>query len=33
LEPDGAGHPLVLTDCQAEWHKATSALKQPGVDV
>ena len=30
--PDGAGHPLVLTDFQAEWHKFARALRSLGVD-
>ncbi len=30
--PDGAGHPLVLTDFQADWQKAATALRQLGIE-
>jgi hypothetical protein len=30
--PDGAGHPLVLTDFQAEWQKFALTMKQAGVE-
>jgi phospholipase C len=30
--PDGAGHPLVLTDFQSEWQKFAIAMRRVGVD-
>jgi hypothetical protein len=30
--PDGAGHPLVLTEFQSDWQKAAIAMRRLGVD-
>jgi phospholipase C len=33
VAPDGAGHPLVLTDFQADWQKFAIAMRKLGVEV
>ncbi len=32
LAPDGAGHPLILTDFQADWQKAAMAMRKLGIE-
>jgi hypothetical protein len=32
LAPDGAGHPLVLTEFQSDWQKFATTMRQAGVE-